>query len=298
MSIRPSSPHAHRVPPSSSRLSNPQDIYVLVPRSPYSLGSSEPIGTRTIDSARNPPTPLRESNMPSASPLTAVKRKRSKANFDELEQRAPETKSKKQKVSTVTSRAKGATRPPRIVASNATAEFPNGFFYCHQCNKKRDSSGEPRLVLVNARSLIENPSIVGLYCTYKTKTSHSLARCKAKYCRPCLKNRYGQDLDEIKDRGINIQTKESLSHDKEQGYIFKYVKFVVPLSSSHCLPLLDVRDALVIVTVVGVAKPSVLNLLGTLRAASRVFVSHLFFYCQQPNPGSEENWSRLSCCHA
>jgi hypothetical protein len=218
--------------------------------------------------------------MPSASPLTAIKRKRSKGNFDDMEQRPPETKSKKQKVSAVTFRAKGATRPSRIVASNATAEFPNGFFYCHQCNKKRDSSGEPRLVLINARSLIQNPSVVGLYCTYKTKTSHTLARCKAKYCRPCLKNRYGQDLDEIKDRGINILSQESASHDKEQGYIFKYVKFVAPLSSSHCLPSLDVRDASVIAIVAGVAKPSVLNLLGTLRAASGVFVSHLFLYSQ------------------
>jgi hypothetical protein len=155
MSIRPSSVHAQRVPPSSSsRLSKSQELYVLVPRSPYSLGSSEPIGACTTDGPLNPPTPLRAYNMPSASPLTIIKRKRSEANFDELEQRAPETKSKKQKVSTMTSRAKSATRPPRAVASNASAEFPNGFFYCHQCNKKRDSSGEPKLVLISARSPI------------------------------------------------------------------------------------------------------------------------------------------------
>jgi len=141
MSARPSSVHAQRVPRSSSRWSKPQELYVLVPHSPYSLSTSEPNGTRTTDSPHNPPTPLRAYNMPSASPLTVIKRKRSEGTFDETEQRAPETKSKRPKVSTT--KAQGATRPSRPTTSNATAEFPNGFFYCHQCNKKRDSSGEP-----------------------------------------------------------------------------------------------------------------------------------------------------------
>jgi hypothetical protein len=78
------------------------------------------------------------------SPLNAIKRKRSEENSDETEQRAPETKSKRPKVSTMTSKAQGSTRHSRTDESNATVEFPNGFFYCHQCNKKRDSSGEGR----------------------------------------------------------------------------------------------------------------------------------------------------------
>ena len=48
------------------------------------------------------------------------------------------------------------------------------------------------------------------------------------YCRPCLKNSYGQDLDEIKARGIYLLYKEAAGHDKAQGYIFKYAKLVVP----------------------------------------------------------------------
>ncbi|KAI9510943.1 hypothetical protein F5148DRAFT_975965 [Russula earlei] len=139
-----------------------------------------------------------------ASPLTVIKRKRSEADFGGTEQRVPEPKSKRPKVATLTSKSKtqAATKHTHAVASNATTEFPNGFFYCHQCNKKRDSS-------------------VGLYCTYKIKTSNTVARCKAKYCRPCLKNRYGQSLDEIKDRGIDALSNETASHDKAQGYIFK-----------------------------------------------------------------------------
>lgn len=148
MSVRPSSVHAQRVPLSSSRRSNPQELYVLAPRSPYSLSTSEPIGARTTDSPQNPPTPLRAYNMPNASPLTVIKRKRSEGKFDEMEQRAPETKPKRPKVSTTTSKPQGATRPSRPTASNATAEFPNGFFYCHQCNKKRDSSGEAGVALI------------------------------------------------------------------------------------------------------------------------------------------------------
>ncbi|SRR6267154_2477755 len=146
MSVRPSSVHAHRAPSSSVRTPKLQELYVLVPRSPYSLGISERIGPRTADEPHNPPTPLRAYNMPSAaSPLSVIKRKRSTGNFDETEQRAPEAKSKTQKFSTTASKAPTATRPTPTVASNATADFPNGFFYCHQCNKKRDSSGERAL---------------------------------------------------------------------------------------------------------------------------------------------------------
>ena len=64
--------------------------------------------------------------------------------------------------------------------------------------------------------------LVGLYCTFNNKPSN-VARCRAKYCRPCLRNRYGQDSDEIKGRGINGSSKEITGHDKSQGYIFKHV---------------------------------------------------------------------------
>jgi hypothetical protein len=166
MSLTPSSLHAQRVPPSSSRPKLPE-VYVLVPRSPYSLCSSEAIGTRTANGFHhNPPTPLRAHNMPTTeSPLNAIKRKRSEGNLDETEQRAPEIKSKRPKVSTMTSKAQGSTRLSRAVTSNATVEFPNGFFYCHQCNKKRDSSGELRQALIMSlvTSLKPFPSRTILY---------------------------------------------------------------------------------------------------------------------------------------
>ncbi len=150
MSLPTPSLRAHRAPPSSSRLPKRPEVYVLVPHSPYSPYASETIGSRTADgSHHNLPTPLREHNMPIAeSPLAVIKRKRSEGNLGEREQRAPETNSKRPKVSTMTNKTQGSTKPTRTVASTATEEFPNGSFYCHQCNKKRDSSGDLRLSLI------------------------------------------------------------------------------------------------------------------------------------------------------
>ncbi|KAI0295843.1 hypothetical protein B0F90DRAFT_1748888 [Multifurca ochricompacta] len=195
MSMRPPSIRAQRTPLSSSKLHKLPEVYVLVPHSPYSqpFGTPEVINTHAPNSTLSPLTPLRAHNMTSAGPPSnLIKRKRSEENIDGTK--------------------KPVTGAAHTVTSNATPGFPNGFFYCHQCNKKRDSS-------------------VGLFCTYKIRTPNSVARCKAKYCRPCLKNRYGQDLDEIKDRGINALHKETAGHDKAQGYIFKCPRC---LSNCNC----------------------------------------------------------------
>jgi hypothetical protein len=214
MSVRSTAARAECAPtPSSRSRSLKQQVYVLVPPSPYSASASasEAIGTH------NPLTPLRVHNMQSASSVT--KRKHSEENPNEMDLRvnvAPETKPKRRKVAATQSGTRATTH---TVASNATAEFPNGFFYCHQCNKKRDAACTlplvPRLVTLLT-------TLVGLYCTFNNKPSN-VARCRAKYCRPCLRNRYGQDSDEIKGRGVNGTSKEIAGHDKSQGYIFKHV---------------------------------------------------------------------------
>jgi len=166
MSVRPSSVRAQRVPNSSARLRNLSQVYVLVPRSPYSPVPSESIGARKTEGCYNPPTRLRTHNMSiTASPLSTIKRNRSEGDFDETELRVPEIKPKRPKVSTMTSKAKGATRPTQTAPSNANPEFPNGFFYCHQCNKKRDSSGErrPALIMRSVNILKTFPSRTILY---------------------------------------------------------------------------------------------------------------------------------------
>jgi len=149
MSMRSVADRAERAPTPSSRPRNLQQVYVLVPRSPYSLSASEAIGTRTANDFHNPLTPLRVHNMQSASSTPAtIKRKRSEetANETELRVGAPETKMKKRKVSATETKTQNATRATHTAASNATAEFPNGFFYCHQCNKKRDCTCTLHLV--------------------------------------------------------------------------------------------------------------------------------------------------------
>lgn len=94
-------------------------------------------------------------------PLATIKRKRSEENSDETEQRAPEA-SKRPKVSAMINKTQDSTK---LVASTAAEEFPNGFFYCHQCNKKRDSSGElgQALIKLSATSLISFPSRIILH---------------------------------------------------------------------------------------------------------------------------------------
>jgi len=153
MALSPLSLRAQRAPPSSSRPPKRSEVYVLVPHSPYSACASETIGPRTVNgSQHNPPTPLREHNMSIAeSPLAVIKRKRSEGNLDETEQHTPEVTSKRPKVSDMTNKTQGSTKLTRTVASTAAEEFPNGFFYCHQCNKKRDSSGELRQALITHR---------------------------------------------------------------------------------------------------------------------------------------------------
>ncbi|KAF8444543.1 zinc-finger domain of monoamine-oxidase A repressor R1-domain-containing protein [Boletus edulis BED1] len=62
-----------------------------------------------------------------------------------------------------------------LPVANAADEYPNGFVYCHQCNKKRDAT-------------------ISVRCTTKDRKGR---RCNAKYCKPCLKNRYGLVLENI-----------------------------------------------------------------------------------------------------
>lgn len=78
---------------------------------------------------------------------------------------------------------------------NRAEEFPNGYYYCHQCNGKRDNSSKwvrsmPLLVVTH---YVQRFRPAGLQCTLMKGSE----RCSKKYCKPCMKNRYGQTVDEI-----------------------------------------------------------------------------------------------------
>ncbi|KAG5639120.1 hypothetical protein H0H81_006709 [Sphagnurus paluster] len=70
--------------------------------------------------------------------------------------------------------------------NNACPEFPHGFIYCHQCSKKRDA-------------------LTSILCThvYETSLKGVERRCNVKFCAPCLKRRYDEDVCEIKALGTD-----------------------------------------------------------------------------------------------
>lgn len=61
----------------------------------------------------------------------------------------------------------------------------------------------------------------GLQCTMAT----AKGRCKGRYCKRCLTNRYGLDMADIMSNGTASRTKE---HVKGTTFIFKYVTSLPP----------------------------------------------------------------------
>lgn len=130
-------------------------VYVDVPL-PAALkqaGSSSP-----SEQSLKENTPLRPSR--TNSQLVAVtmqhdkssSKKRKMPDDDMLDDHSepPSTKSKKPKVATAPQPARKAKsaandkgkQPTISPAEIPSEEYPNGYFYCHQCNRKRDRSGE------------------------------------------------------------------------------------------------------------------------------------------------------------
>lgn len=104
--------------------------------------------------------------------------------------------SKKAKVETTSVKPNAMRRP----LANATLDFPNGFVYCHQCNKKRDAA-------------------ITVQCTFQDAKSR---RCIAKYCAPCLKNRYGITLQDVLSTNT-VPPDQKRRHMSGEGYFFKCV---------------------------------------------------------------------------
>lgn len=133
----------------------------------------------------------------------------------------------KRKMSATTASAAEAA-PKKKAKSGASdhAEFPNGSVYCHQCNKKRDAAGQYPMLDVLMVPTQVHPVII--QCTFtdstnstdgaRSKKGKKDRRCVIKFCQACLKNRYGESLEEIKNR-----PKEDQGHVEEESYTFKSV---------------------------------------------------------------------------
>ncbi|RDB25135.1 hypothetical protein Hypma_007645 [Hypsizygus marmoreus] len=190
-------------PSSSSGLARvKQQVYVAVPLSPYplsrhqSINKAAPVHVPTGKLKENAPLKLSHVAM-DLTPQDIRKRKISERdNIDSKDVLAP--KGKKQRLANA---ALSATAP----ASNACPEFPNGYVYCHQCYKKRNASE-------------------CIHCTFQCQAKGRAqleGRCIINFCKSCLKNRYGEDVDVIKSGRAG---KKEKGHVEKAGYIFKCPK--------------------------------------------------------------------------
>ncbi|KII92523.1 hypothetical protein PLICRDRAFT_155104 [Plicaturopsis crispa FD-325 SS-3] len=204
--------------PSARRLSQ---VYVEIPPSPLSRSASSnilPHVQALTDPSRKANTPSQHKGTTSHNAGTSVvqgsstsrKRKLSSSAsmvFVEIDSPAFVKKAKKARVSgaksTTSDATSNAAKKPKQDAKNATSnaseEFPDGFFYCHQCFKKRDCNKEIR-------------------CTMKDDAAKD-KRCKVRLCIACLKNRYGEDAHDIKACGANPKEKEK--HVPGENYTFE-----------------------------------------------------------------------------
>lgn len=137
-----STPNSH---PAIQRLNK---AYVQVPPSPVSLSNYRAFATPThvASSKQKENTPLRPFHIPmaehasSSSSSSSLKRKMADREPSKLEGVIIPS-AKKSKLATNISNmtpSKSVSAKPILSATNACPEFPNGWAYCHQCNKKRD----------------------------------------------------------------------------------------------------------------------------------------------------------------
>ncbi|KAF9484432.1 hypothetical protein BDN70DRAFT_825471 [Pholiota conissans] len=172
--------------PSVQRLNK---AYVQVP--PSSLALSTHLSARSslahvaASSKVKENTPLRPSllAMPChALSSTSFKRKLFDRDISTHVMDAVVISSKKPRLSVDASVPLKVQVQPILPLSNASEGFPNGWVYCHQCNKKRDVTETVRCTNVEMR--------------YTTRDKNPKERlCHNKYCRSCLKNRYAEDIN-------------------------------------------------------------------------------------------------------
>jgi hypothetical protein len=208
-------------------------VYVEIPPSPLhrprTLSGSQGFQhVSTLSANRKENAPLRPSNMfrtqmQSTSASPSRKRKLSESDANMAIAAISSSDMKKPKLAAEANKPK-ASKPskdggliPNAQLSNACEEFPNGFFYCHQCSKKRDFACELSYIRnFFASFLIELfVIVVGIHCTMKDAHNH---RCKVKFCASCLKNRYGERAGELK---ATVKAQDNTVHVQDESYVWK-----------------------------------------------------------------------------
>jgi hypothetical protein len=197
-------------------LSRRRRVFVDVPLSPYPLPRYSSLSHK--ENAPLTPTP------------NLLHRKRKLSDPDASSLASP----KKQKL------ASGKTN---FQLAPTSADFPNGFMYCHQCSRKRDISGTCIQLRVYNPRIAQTAPPAAVHCTVKEtiiskdKTTKE-QRCAVKFCKSCLKNRYGEDLDSIKSQ----KSPGKKGHVNTENYTFKSVGLHQLLYSSHVTFFLGVQS--------------------------------------------------------
>ncbi|KAI0949235.1 hypothetical protein AcW1_008909 [Taiwanofungus camphoratus] len=210
-----------------SMIRRKQQFYVDIPPSPlHTFRSSTRTGSFSGDSVKEN-APLLPSHMNSDSSITSLSSAGSASRKRKLSDASRKASGREELLSSNSKKARATpdivdkgrgsavvkskpkpTENKRLKTSmkpeNTSEDFPNGFFYCHQCNKKRDTS-------------------IGIQCTRKDPSSRvQNYRCKAKYCEPCLRNRYGENLNDIITHGTAGYTKrDKEKHVSGEGFYFE-----------------------------------------------------------------------------
>jgi len=231
-------------PPVSS---NSPAFFIQVPPAPYDITGTQSLSARHVPASTNNPLKALKENTPLTAPRISMLQsastsssslKRKASNSDSLSSGpadgTPSASNKKPKPTGTATPLKLSqiNSPARNVesSSNACPEYPNGWTYCHQCCKKRDLTGSFIVFVTAAASLTAQTATI--HCTFveekhvKRSTVVKHQRCVAKYCKPCLQNRYGQDIEDLR-RNKKWET----GHIENAGYSFKCVS---PLS--HTTP--------------------------------------------------------------
>ncbi|KAH6913798.1 hypothetical protein BKA70DRAFT_1181501 [Coprinopsis sp. MPI-PUGE-AT-0042] len=192
-------------------------VYVQIPPFDKDCYQSFSAASPHVSLKHNENTPLiRQPAMPSSSSsgTPSVKRKLSDTDQDEPIDAASAKRARAASNAGSTSapfkpsqlNSPSRAGPIEIDLSKATAEFPNGFTYCHQCCKKRDLAITIHCTFIEEREVGKTKSI-------KQK------RCVQRFCKPCLKNRYGEDIDELR------RNKKKLDgHLTDAGFYFHCYK--------------------------------------------------------------------------
>ncbi|KAL5524077.1 hypothetical protein ACEPAG_8250 [Sanghuangporus baumii] len=175
----PSTPKLSSSKVASASLKRRLDVFVEIPQSP--LDSTTPKSKRSSGSSSSstvrrksqvfieiPPSPMAFSRLKGtpAKPMKASPLSTKAFNMNKL----AESPNKKRKLSDV-------AKPSKLwQEAGENDQYPNGFFRCHQCRRKNDLS-------------------LGVQCTVLFRS-----RCTSVYCKSCLRNRYGLDIETIKRR--------------------------------------------------------------------------------------------------